>query len=312
MADIGIMALGAGGLNIAPLSGSPVTTIPGIGWPTKTPIMQTRIQRAVSGRELRAQDYPYPLWQFELPFNFLRDHWDGRGNGIAAAGNYDELRTLFGFYLACGGAFGTFLFDDPSDDFATGAALPAAVSTLTGAAVAAAGGGYNVGDKLAPTGGSPPVAAALAVTSVGGGGAITGLSVTLGGVYNTVPGSTGVGLTSVTGSGSGATANLTWSTTTQLQRQLGTAPAFIEPIVAPNSVSAIYYNGINQADAGWTVNAANGVVTLPVPFTAAQPAITADFSYRFRCRFVDDSYSFEGLMLQLWQIKKLSFISVRP
>jgi len=39
--------------------------------------------------------------------------------------------------------------------------------------------------------------------------------------------------------------------------------------------------------------------------------ITADFSYWFRCRFVDDSYDFENFMYRLWQLKKLTFISVR-
>ena len=47
----------------------------GLAWSvTKTPTFQTRIQRAVSGRELRALDYPYPLWQFALVYDFLRDN----------------------------------------------------------------------------------------------------------------------------------------------------------------------------------------------------------------------------------------------
>jgi uncharacterized protein (TIGR02217 family) len=33
---------------------------------------------------------------------------------------YDELRTLVGFYMLCQGAFGTFLFQDPSDCEAIG------------------------------------------------------------------------------------------------------------------------------------------------------------------------------------------------
>src|ERR1700738_2654787 len=54
---------------------------------TNTRTFQTRIQRAVSGRELRALDYPYPLWQFALVYDFLRDN---------PAAGYDELRTLLG------------------------------------------------------------------------------------------------------------------------------------------------------------------------------------------------------------------------
>src|SRR5260370_5885369 len=81
--------------------------LPGLAWSvTKTPTFQTRVQRAVSGRELRALDYPFPLWQFALVYNFLRD---------APGAGYDELRTLLGFFMLCQGAFGTFLFQDPSD-----------------------------------------------------------------------------------------------------------------------------------------------------------------------------------------------------
>src|SRR5262249_19296529 len=87
-------------------------SLPGLAWSvTKTPTFQTRIQRAASGRELRALDYPYPLWQFTLVFDLLRDN---------PAAGYDELRTLMGFFMLCQGAFGTFLFLDPSDDRVTG------------------------------------------------------------------------------------------------------------------------------------------------------------------------------------------------
>src|SRR6516165_2883889 len=80
---------------------------------TKTPTFQTRIQRTVSGRELRALDYPYPLWQFSLTYEVLRDR----------APPQSDLRTLMGFVMACQGAFGTFLYDDPTDDQASGGSL---------------------------------------------------------------------------------------------------------------------------------------------------------------------------------------------
>src|SRR5260370_22130324 len=87
-------------------------TLPGLAWSvTKTPTFQTRIQRAASGRELRALDYPCPLWQFALVYDFLRDN---------PTAGYDELRTLVGFFMLCRGAFGAFLFQDPSDCQITG------------------------------------------------------------------------------------------------------------------------------------------------------------------------------------------------
>ncbi len=199
--------------------------LPGLAWSvTKTPTFQTRIQRAVSGRELRALDYPYPLWQFTLVFDLLRDN---------PAAGYDELRTLMGFFMLCQGAFGTFLFRDPSDDQVTGQQI-------------------------------------------------------------------GVGNAS--------------ATVFQLQRAMGaTLPGggFLEPILAPNLVSTVYLDGITQSPASYSVDPNTGLVTFATP-PGSGLVITADYSYYFRCRFVDDSYAFENFMFRLWQLKKLTFISVRP
>jgi uncharacterized protein (TIGR02217 family) len=199
-------------------------SLPGLAWSvTKAPTFQTRIQRAVSGRELRALDYPYPLWQFTLVFAFLRDN---------PAAGFDELRTLLGFYLSCQGAYGTFLFQDPSDD--------------------------RIVDQYLGTGDSSAA------------------------VF-------------------------------QLQRTMGTtlrSGGFAEPIAAPKLVEAIYFNGITQIPSSYSVDPNTGLVTFATP-PATGLVVTADFSYWFRCRFVDDSYDFENFMYRLWQLKKLTFISVR-
>jgi uncharacterized protein (TIGR02217 family) len=87
----------------------------------KTPTFQTRIQRAVSGRELRALDYPFPLWQFELTWEALGDNLGGAASSPPIGSLLaTDLRTLMGFFLACQGAFATFLYDDPTDDQVTG------------------------------------------------------------------------------------------------------------------------------------------------------------------------------------------------
>jgi uncharacterized protein (TIGR02217 family) len=193
--------------------------LPGLAWSvTKTPVFETRIQRAMSGRELRALDYPYPLWQFTLDFSVLRDD---------PAAGFDEFRTLLGFFLACQGAYGEFLFQDPTD-------------------FAVAGQGLGTGDA------------------------------------------------STTGF--------------QLLRMIG---GFAEPIVAPDQVTAIYFNGVTQSASGYSVDADTGVVTFAAPPPPGL-AITADFTFYFRCRFVDDRYDFDNFMYRLWQVKKLTFISVRP
>lgn len=191
--------------------------LPGLAWSvSKSPIFQTRVQRTVSGRELRALDYPYPLWQFSLTYEFLRDD--------PSAG--DELRTLMGFLMLCQGAFATFLFEDPSDNRAVGQAI-------------------GFGDNIA--------------------------------------------------------------TAFQLGRSFG---GFYEPITAPNAVEAVYVDGVVQSPTDYGVDTRTGVLTFAVP-PAARRAISLDFTYYFRCRFLDDSHTFENFMHQLWSLKKLSFVSVR-
>jgi uncharacterized protein (TIGR02217 family) len=103
------------------------------------------------------------------------------------------------------------------------------------------------------------------------------------------------------------------TTVFQLQRAMGTTlpgGGFQEPIVAPNIVSAVYLDGITQSPASYSVDPNTGLVTFETA-PGGGLIITTDFSYYFRCRFVDDSYAFENFMFQLWQLKKLTFISVR-
>lgn len=199
-------------------------SLPGLGWSvTKAPRFATRIQRAVSGRELRVLDQPYPIWTWTLTFTLLRDKWDTRGSGGLGAG-YDELRTLAGFFLQQQGAFAPFLFDDPSDDTATGQVI-------------------------------------------GTGDAGTGVF--------------------------------------QLVRSMA---GFAEPITAPNTVGAIYLDGVLQNPAAYAVDPATGLVTFVTP-PAAGEVITADFTYWFRVRFAADTAEFENFMYQLWQLKQIKLQS---
>ena len=97
--------------------------LPGLGWSVrKTPRFATRIQRAVSGRELRVLDQPNPIWSWTLTYEILRDKNDLRAATGPGAG-YDELRTLMGFFLQQQGAFQPFLYDDPTDDQVAAQAL---------------------------------------------------------------------------------------------------------------------------------------------------------------------------------------------
>ena len=97
-------------------------TIPGIAWNVvRTPTFNTMSQRALSGRELRGTYQNFPLYQFDLVYEFLRD--------MAAT---PELATLTGFYLARQGSFDSFLFLDPADNAVTDMAFGVGDGVTTG------------------------------------------------------------------------------------------------------------------------------------------------------------------------------------
>ena len=92
----------------------------------------------------------------------------------------------------------------------------------------------------------------------------------------------------------------------QLLRTMG---SFAEPVTAPNTVSAIYFDGILQSAADYIVDAATGLVTFAAPPPAGQ-IVAADFTYYFRVRFSDDTAEFENFMIQLWQARQIKLQSV--
>ena len=195
----------------------------GLAWSvTKAPRFATRIQKAVSGRELRVLDQPNPIWLWTLTYDLLRDRHDTRGTGLGVG--YDELRTLMGFFLQQQGSFAPFLFDDPTDDTAIAQPL-------------------GTGD----------------------------------------------------------------SSTVQF-RLVRTMNGFAEPVTAPNVVGAVYFNGVRQSAASYSVDPDTGTVTFATPPPAGQ-AITADFTYYFRVRFAEDTAAFENFMLQLWRLKQIKLQS---
>lgn len=83
-------------------------TLPGLTWGmTKTPVWSTQVQKAVSGRELRASYFSYPIYKIKLKYEFLR------------SGAQAELQALMGFYNARQGSFDSFLLNDASDNTVT-------------------------------------------------------------------------------------------------------------------------------------------------------------------------------------------------
>lgn len=82
--------------------------LPGLTWGRiKAPIWKTKIQQAVSGRELRAAFRQYPTYKFTLTHDFLR------------ASAELEFQTLIGFFNARQGSYDSFLYADPADNAVT-------------------------------------------------------------------------------------------------------------------------------------------------------------------------------------------------
>lgn len=89
------------------MSSSVFPTLVGLKWDVmKAPSFKTLVQSAVSGSESRVGLRAYPLYQFEMSYEFL-------GDGHAQLGN--ELKKLMGLFLSMRGSLDNFLFTDPTD-----------------------------------------------------------------------------------------------------------------------------------------------------------------------------------------------------
>ena len=96
------------------------------------------------------------------------------------------------------------------------------------------------------------------------------------------------------GTGDGST------TTFQLVRTMG---SFVEPILAPHTITAVYGNGSPYSGGAYSVSswgsATPGIVTFgSAPLNAV--ALTATFSYYWPVEFLDQTLSFNRFMTGLW------------
>lgn len=84
-------------------------TLPTLGFSVfKTPRFSTIVQRAASGKEIRAALWAYPIWDMKLTYDVLRD--DVTNN---------EFKQLLQFFLQRQGSFDSFYLTDPDDNAVT-------------------------------------------------------------------------------------------------------------------------------------------------------------------------------------------------
>lgn len=94
----------------------------------------------------------------------------------------------------------------------------------------------------------------------------------------------------------------------QLVRSFG---GYTEPVWDVNSVPLIYKSAVLQATPTNYTISAGGLVTFVVAPAAAAP-LTWTGTYYWRCRFLKDNLSFTQFMRQLWSLRALEFITVKP
>lgn len=89
-----------------------------------------------------------------------------------------------------------------------------------------------------------------------------------------------------------------------------TPPAFY-PVGGVQTINAVYLDGMLISSADYTLDSTR---TRLVFFTApgAGKILTIDFSFYFRCRFLNDVEEFSQWAINLWESKSLKFQSVKP
>jgi len=85
---------------------------------------------------------------------------------------------------------------------------------------------------------------------------------------------------------------------------------FLEPVGWVTNIANVYVNGAAQPGSSYSLTAPNSLVFTTAPASGA--VVSADFSYAFNCRFLEDQIDFEEFMSGLWKLDSMKFRSVKP
>ena len=91
-----------------------------------------------------------------------------------------------------------------------------------------------------------------------------------------------------------------------MERSLG---GFLEPVGWVTTLSNVYLNGVVQST-GFALTTPNILTFTTAPVSGV--TVSADFSYAFNCRFLDDQMDFEEFMSSLWRLDSMKFRSLKP
>jgi uncharacterized protein (TIGR02217 family) len=86
--------------------------LPGLTWDIKmSPTWSTVVQRSKNRATTRLYNDPYPLWTYELSYEFVRDSKLALPGDPRNLENYTELEQIVGFYNQRRGSFDDFLIN---------------------------------------------------------------------------------------------------------------------------------------------------------------------------------------------------------
>jgi hypothetical protein len=88
-------------------------------------------------------------------------------------------------------------------------------------------------------------------------------------------------------------------------------PPFYFPCGGINLIGDVYFNGVAQSASLYTIDETNTQLVFTTP-PGNGVVITMDFSFYYRCRFVDDDLSTSEWAQNLWDTKEVRFESVKP
>lgn len=284
----------------APLSASGLR---GLGWSTmKNPTFRTQVNSAVSGKETRNSRMQYPIYEFDLTYEFL-DERDGK----------TELSTLMGFFMSQRGMFGEWLYQDPSDYISEGVEIG-----IGDGGTVAFFAMKQIGTFVEPIGyfdltdlflfDNTDVNTTDNQVTVPGHNLETGFGPVRIDVSGTIP------------AGLDATVNY-WlikvdDDTLQFATSKANAIAGTEVDITTTGSGtftvrngvAVYIDGTQVATADYQVILNNEIEFDTAP--SAAEVLTIDCKFFYICRFTQDVQDFEQFMYNLWTLESLSFVSV--
>lgn len=318
------------------MSTSVLPSLKGLGFDVvRTAIWDTTVQTSMSGMETRLAQQTYPRWMWELPYDFLRSDATNA-----------EFQSLIGFFNARQGMADTFLYQDADDNSVTAQQIgtgngstaayqllrtlgtviepvlaPNVVTAayLSGVSIPAAGLSAPTNGAISQSAGSSLGATTYYVKSTW----VTNSGETDASVETTFAASANNVITVAHPTGSppaGATgwnvyvSNTAGGSGAETRQNGGTPIAVGSNWTEPTSGLVAGAAPPAGNTTGWSVsnwgNTTPGVLTFQGN-VANSVAITADLSYYWPVRMMDDKLAASLFLKQFYAVKRFSFISVK-